>query len=152
MCVNFSLYLIVAHNATLLYHNLLSFFLLKLLAKSDRCHNMSHLTKLIFRLHPAIFVGYNIFMIQFRFTSNMVQIRINHIKESDAKHVQIYSNVYFKNSVVKILSYIWVWFKTILTTHTYLTGRLTVITKAVPLRRGPSIALRLGWPLQFPQM
>ena len=36
--------------------------------------------------------------------------------------------------------------------HTYLAWRSTVITKAVPLGRGPSIAHRLGWPLRLPQM
>ena len=36
--------------------------------------------------------------------------------------------------------------------HTYLAWRLTMIKKVVPLRRGFSIALRLSWPLQLPQM
>ena len=35
--------------------------------------------------------------------------------------------------------------------HTYLAWRSTVITKAVPLGWGLSIALRLGWPLRLPQ-
>ena len=80
---DFLTFLCVEHIATLLYRNLLSFFLLKLLAKSDRCHNMSHLTKLIFRLHPAIFGVFNIFINQLRFTSHMVQTIINHVNECD---------------------------------------------------------------------